>query len=451
MEAFEAAGQWWLPERTDNKVSGTLTVAESGRAELRLIGALRSFEEGGETVTKDGVTTTTFTDKSMHAAGVYPRILGIADGKAYTLDDCFQTNWKHNLFGGGVGAETVHIHQILRGAQFDAGEELEFTSMVVHLDWFTYWVGLGGIGESMKVKEEKGGGMQPIEHVLTIKPVATEEFNGIDGATLKIGQTYGLSGDNVTEKRVWQDFYFVVEFPEAVPLDRLLEQAGLVQHLVSMGTGRVAAFKTVSLRHPDLALNLGEKTHLVPIELFAQWQVSNPQKPKYLSSHDMPFSLPQLGGANGISNWVAAAEPHMAAVSRVMSTRYEPSPYVGNSFLNCAAALEGYDRTKHGDDINYVDRVRRCIAHAGAEFEQLVGDTEAWAKAVRNKRNDVAHHNIGVESASTEQVLLTRSAYWLFVLCLLRDSGAPEQVFENIKQHGAFMWLQTQLADLDLS
>ena len=68
MDSFEASGQWWLPEKPDHKVAGTLTVSESGRSELRLIGSLRSMEERGETSTTDGVTTTIFTEKAMQAS-----------------------------------------------------------------------------------------------------------------------------------------------------------------------------------------------------------------------------------------------------------------------------------------------------------------------------------------------------------------------------------------------
>ena len=71
----------------------------------------------------------------------------------------------------------------------------------------------------------------------------------------------------------------------------------------------------------------------------------------------------------------------MPALSRVMTTRYGSS-YVGDLFLNCAAALEGYDRDKHGDDIYYVNRLKRCIEQAGDVFAYLVGYTDSWARAL---------------------------------------------------------------------
>jgi hypothetical protein len=54
-----------------------------------------------------------------------------------------------------------------------------------------------------------------------------------------------------------------------------------------------------------------------------------------------------------------------------MTTRYGANPYMGDSFMNCAAALEGYDREKHRDEKWYVDRVKRCAVYAGRPFAEL--------------------------------------------------------------------------------
>jgi len=350
MEPFEASGQWWLPENPDHKVAGTLSVSDTGRSDLRLIGSLRSPLGVGETSAEGDVTQTVFTDKSMHAAGVFSRIAGLSGSKAFTLDDCFQTHWSGDLFGRGLDAQTIHVNQVLRGAYFEPGEALEFTTLIVRMDWLVYWVLLGGITESVTVQnpDDTNASMKPIEHVLTIKPVDPLDLEGPGGAAIQLAQMYGLDGDHITERRLTQDFYFVVGFPDVVPLQDLLSQAGALQDLVSIGTGKVAAFKEVSLRHPDIERSFGDKTHELPIELFAQWQVKNSQHPEYLTSYDMPFTFAQLGGAGGTEKWLKAVEQHRPALSRVMSTRYSPNRYVGDSFINCAAALEGYDRTKHG-------------------------------------------------------------------------------------------------------
>lgn len=443
MDSIEAPGQWWLPENPDHKVSGTLVIRESGEAELRLIGTLRSPFYGGDVATAiDGTTTITHSSRSMHNAGLYPRILGQAGSKEYTLDDCFQTQLRENLFGDALGLESIHVHQVLQGAWFEQGEGLEFTRLVLHMDWLAYWVELSGISENRIVDS--------MERTLTLRSIESQQFEGLDGTRMMLGQSWEVSGDGITERRLTQDFYFEVEAPTLMPLNALLSQAGALQDLVSIATGKRAAFKSISLRHPDVATRRGDTRYLSAIDLFAQWQVKNASTPKRLTSYDMPFSLTQLGGVDGISRWLNAVAEHIPALSRVMTAQYG-STYVGDLFLNCAAALEGYDRDRHGDDIYYLERLKRCVVHAGDLFAYLVDDTDAWARAVKNRRNDLAHHNAGVEAATTEQRLLGSSAYWLFVLCLLRDASAPDAVFDNIRQVGSFQWLKLQLTDLALA
>jgi hypothetical protein len=132
---------------------------------------VRSWLDEGETATVGGVTRTDFSDRSMAQASVYPRIVGVAEGEAYTLDDCPQTRRRMNLFGDDEGKQTIQVHQVFRGVHFDAGEALEGSSaLVTYMDWLLSWVELGGISESVKVEDGEGG-TKHIEHVLTIKPV----------------------------------------------------------------------------------------------------------------------------------------------------------------------------------------------------------------------------------------------------------------------------------------
>ena len=69
-----------------------------------------------------------------------------------------------------------------------------------------------------------------------------------------------------------------------------------------------------------------------------------------------------------------------------------PSHRATDHLLNCAAALEAYDRDKHVDDINLVSRLERCAEWAGEPFAALVVDTDAWSKRLKKNRVDVAHH-----------------------------------------------------------
>jgi hypothetical protein len=257
-----------------------------------------------------------------------------------------------------------------------------------------------------------------------------------------------VSGTDFVERRVTQDFVFHVQFPDPQPLNDLLAIASHLQDLVTIATGRRAAFTSISLRRPDVAHPRdGLPPILVPIDMFAKWVV----KPdgRKLRPHQVVFTLADFGGGDAITRWLRVADEHASSLSRVMISRYSESTYASDSLLNSAAALEAYDRDKNGKQTrkegNLINRFRRSITWAGHLFADLVDDTEAFATQLKDQRNAVAHHSSGVEG-STAQIFLGRAAAWLFLICLLRDADAPEAVFEKIKDRDDWRWLKEHVA-----
>lgn len=448
MEPIEAPGEWWLPENPDKKVPGILSVSEEGRAELRLIGAFRSWRDMGTTsVAEDGSSVTTLTQQAMENAAVYPRIVGISQASQFTLEDCFRTGMKENLLSSAPPTERIHVGQTFKGVLFEPGEALEFSSLTVQLDWLPYWLRLRGIEESVTSRRQEDD-FSPVHHDLKLTRQEPKSFPGLDGGTITLGQTYGLLGDGVTERRLKQDAYFTVEAPDLSSVSSLLRQASLIQDLVSIGTGKVAAFRSVSLTHPDITTDLGGKRVTTNIDMYAPWQLKNPEEIRTLWEHDLVFSFDDIGGVAGIGGWLTGVRPYQYALSRAMATRYARGGFAADSFFATAAALEAYDRTKHQDNQYYVDRLKRCGEFAGVPFVNLVGKVDNWARVAKDARNDVAHHNPGVGDASLEQVILGRSAYWLFVICMLREAGAPESLFKKLQGHSSFRWVRDEVAQL---
>lgn len=446
MDAFEAEGEWWLPSAPDRKVRGRLTVSDAGEAELALIGSMRSLHEAGESVTENGVTTTRFTEASMEQSGVYPRIVGVADGRSWTLEDCLQANFTFGF--GTLETERIQVSQVYRNVAFEDGEALQFEKVYVWMDWFAFWVLRSGLEETIEWTKDEDGRDKHSATTLKVTPVEAESCAGQNGATITLGQSYGVAGNQVTERRLTQDFYFSVAAHGLVDLDVLLGQVSDLQNLVSIGTGKTAAYKDLQFRHPDVVQSWGDDTREIDIEMFARWQVKNEEEPKNLGRHEMFFSLPDLGGMESVERWLAVAERYRSELGRVMATRYAQGMYLSDRLLNCAAALEAYDRTKNPKDAYYADRLRRAAAFAGDPFTELVGDVEAWVQALKTARNDVAHHNARMATVSTEHLFLSRSAYWLFIFCMLREADAPDTLFEHMAEHSSIRWLKRRLAEV---
>ena len=60
---------------------------------------------------------------------------------------------------------------------------------------------------------------------------------------------------------------------------------------------------------------------------------------KPLKSHDLFFTLDDIGGIKGFAEWMRVADRYRSALGRAMATKYAERMYVSDRFLNGAAAL----------------------------------------------------------------------------------------------------------------
>ncbi|MBS4754043.1 hypothetical protein KG112_14610 [Nocardioides sp. zg-ZUI104] len=340
------------------------------------------------------------------------------------------------------------MHSVFEGIQFEPDEALEFTEIVVKLHGLVLFVRRSGLEENIEV-EEIDGRQRLVRHTVSMAPVPDEEFDCLDGATCRLVHLWKTGGTDFVERHVSQDFAIYVKYDDKQPLDRLLDIARHLQDLITVATGRRAAFPSISLRHPDVAREEGK---LHPIEMYAKWSVKVEENKKPPQMHDIVFSLDDFGGVEALTRWLEVADANAASLSRVMISRYSDTTYASDLLLNAAAALEGYHREKYegGEDTKtwFATRVKKCVEGAGAVFADLVPDIELFAKLLKDNRVAVAHHLSGVADGSTQQIFLGRAASWLLILCLLRDAEAPEEVFDKIKDRPDWRWLKRHVAEV---
>lgn len=443
MEKLDVDGQWWLPGNEKNPVAGHLSISPEGRVELTLIGALDSYLSAGDSSTEDGVTTTHITEDSMDRSGVYQRVLGVADNRAFTLEDNLQVHRQMI----GLESQRIQASQAFRNVHFEGGEPLQFKKVMTDMDWLAFWVGQSGINETHEFVKDDDGSDQHKSITVTVSRVPPQSCPGPKGSVVTLAHGYGIDGNRVTERRLTQDFGFAVEMPTLVPIGELLDQMSDLQDLVSIGTGQIAAYSGVQFFHPNVVHSLPDKDFNVAIDMFARWQVVNERPVKSLNYHEMYFTLGELGGIAGVARWLQVAAANRTALGRVLSTRYSRGMYQSDKMFNCAAALEGYDRDKNPKG-TLAERLRRLAKQAGTPFQTLVGDVGAWVEKLKDARNDAGHHKARLFAASTEHLFLSESAYWLFVLCLLKEAQAPQAVFDHIGTHAHYRWLQRRVAEM---
>lgn len=455
MESFSAQGTWWLPgQREQRAVPGTLSFDPTSGAELSLMGMLRSAEEFMEREkTESGDTRVRLTSEAYERSGTYPRIHGVAEGKSFTLEDCFQIR-SHNPFFGEDSAEVIYVNQILKGAWYDEDEELSAFRMLVRFDHFAYWVRQSGLNEEQYFAGPDS--TEPLErwasHFADIIPSLTFEL--ADGGEIAIEQILTQTGDRMVERGFKQDFGLYIRYEDSRSLGDLFGTMRSLQDLASMGLDRSAAIKSISFRHPHIYRTYGKeesRKDYLSIDYYAQLEDSRRrQAAKTLHEHDMMFTLPDIGGVQGIQRWMEVARFHRSSLNRVMATMFNRTMYVTDRLLNRAAALEAFDRMDTGyKNTEFRTRIGRCTTLAGPVFEELVHDSEEWADILCDQRNEIAHHREPIVVIATAQQLnIAECAYFLFMLCMLKRAEVPDSAFKRIKAHGRYDHLRRQLAEI---
>lgn len=442
---FEVKGDWWLPERPDSRVPGILTFSLEHGAELALLGSLRTLFEGGQRTEKDGVVQITMTESALERSGRYPRLHGEVGITAYTLDDCFRTRSSSNLFGG-QGSETIHVNRVLRGALFEQNEALEATGVSFAVAHLSDWVMETGIEEQWHWDEDD----KPLEEGtprfrLEAFEKPDRQVVTTDGRTVSLRHSVGIEGDRIDRRSLTQGFHWRVDSAgNKVPMEDLLDWASDLQDLVSIASCKTAGFDFVRFWHPDVYRQLDEgRTFPEAIDMFARWSAKSEKPTRRLYEHDLLFTIQNLGGIEGVRRWMDVAERNRGALGRVMGSRYARGMFVSDRLLNCAAALEAFDRDSTGHiTSSFKTRLNRCASLASVPFTALVGDTASWAEAIRLERDEIAHHfGRRTRTTGSESLYLWQSLYFLFVMCMLRASETPEAAFDHLQQHTEYLRL----------
>lgn len=439
MEDFSGAGMFWLPNDEDHKVAGRLEFTPQDGATLELIGDL---------------TRSRSPVLQLPNASTFDRIVGIANKKAVTLDQCLVGNTVMN--SPGTTLMTLHPQFVLAGAHFDAGEALRFYAIAVSFTRLHAWT--HHVGTSLSWPQT--GRVRKFS--LNYEEPTEEEFAGAFG-TMTLGSTWNIAGDHVERSEFTYDSYIKIEREEDGDLfEDLLPLSQGLQDLLTLATDSVTYPRRITLWHRDL-----DQT---TVELWYQRSGKAEPPSKRLVGPDMTFTYEQFGELPGVYRWLSYAEQYHSVVASMLANRYRPSTYVENRLLNAVVAAESFDRTRfdntimpraefrtmrdnivsqvskerqqwlreqlaHSNEPRLRYRLKRMALHAGPKYLDLVGDVDVWAGAVTRARNDIAHGRrvrVPENTASKGAYIhwLAESVMTLVLLSILKEC-ASDRAFDH--------------------
>lgn len=122
-QLLDCKGTWWLPENPKEQRTGTLHFSPDEGGELSLIGDFGETDLVGKVTKRFNI------------------ILGVSEGKEFTLYGCQQSSMK--AYATEVlQTESVYvIGQILVGQHFPKSDEIKFNRMIISFSYLNEWVG----------------------------------------------------------------------------------------------------------------------------------------------------------------------------------------------------------------------------------------------------------------------------------------------------------------------
>lgn len=433
---FEVQGEFWLPDFEDRKVAGILTFDRKDGGRLALIGSLETAEDIFRNQSRD-----------------YSRILGNDGRNLYTLDGCFRTQSSMS-FPGHAGRQGFYVGRIVKGTYaYSKDETVSVDGLAVRITNMLDWVRINGL--------------QAIEHFAETKPPSREwEILGerqpsitcaIDNGTLKLGHQLWRTESDIHGVTIKQDNYAKFEFISELALDDAIDRASDLQDLISIATTRVSTYKAIHLYHPVFAHERQDGTRIPqPAELYVEWIAQAQHADKKPTKHDMLFTFDQFDGITGVARWMATAQKYRSTLGRVMNTIYSPFMFVQDKILHRVAALEAFHKQWSGNpNAHLVDRLKELATYAGKPFETLVGkkpeneNIATWCEKAKDERHDTAHH-LGrqLHQDGGELFYVGQGAYWLFVICLLREAQAPPAAFDQMTKCPTFVFESREIRNI---
>lgn len=447
-QEYVKTGYFWLPEKEDRKIPGTLTISDGGDIELEVVGL---FDEGVEAINgEDDIS----------------RIIGhVEKDGLVTLDNCFYT--KKNISFGAISKSKVCVNRVLSGAAYEKNELFTFNSLSFSVDCFDEWVGISGIKVDSDWKNKTA--------TIYYEPPQDIVFQLDNEMRLEICFAYTLPGfPTTTEANITQRAYFKLTSEELRPLSEFTSIAFKLTSLMCFAIDDTVTLKNLIAKSSEIQADLGEgKSYLVPIYIYYP-SIPFSEKSPNKSWHQMLFGYSAIksNAQDVFNNWINAYDFIAPALSLYFSTKTGAQRYLDGKFLALAQGLETYHRRTsnekmmesseyqslihkiidncpgehlewlngrlmYGNEINLGKRLKRIIE----PFKEKMGNNKQREKLIRlivNTRNYLTHYNENLKTSAaqgSELWILCQKMEIIFQLHFLKVIGLNEEEIDSVVQN----------------
>jgi len=451
MDNFEYSGIWWLPEKPDKQVSGTLKFYSGENTSLQLIGAFKDITE-------------------INVVKNHDIILGLtSEGKKITLFKCFEH--QSVIHVPGFISTSFFVSVVFEGHQFNKTEDIVFDSVLLHYNNLNEWAGIYGFQHQPNKNTE---GPHPLAEMSYLKPqkveVKLEKFSvSID---FQFTQKGGFS-----EIKWEQTTFFKIETYEPTNFEGYMSLCYNIQNFLSLAMGSAALPLTMIAKTKECQITMGDGKIMYPeISIFYPIRGLS-ELAKNIAHFNMLFSFRDISVdyEKCIKNWFAKSNSLQPVYDLYFGTLYNSSIYLQHAFSSLIQAVETYHRRTHDGkyltddeylktvypilmksipstvDRNFKEslkgkllylnefslrkRLNEILEYCGNITEHFIKNKAEFIEATVDTRNYLTHFDKRLEAKANQREnlnLLTQRLKFILEICLLKELEISDTVIDGL-------------------
>jgi len=432
MDKFEYEGIWWLPDKPEKQVSGTLRFTPNEGAILDLIGSFKDTKE---------------INKMLELE----IILGISsNGKNITLHKCFET--KSNVSVPRLLTSSFYANEVFVGAHFQKSEDIKFRELSICYSYLDEWVNISGFNIQYPDKRE-----------VVIKYKQPEPIQASIGEDCKMFIDFQVT---IVQKEasIKQRTYIRIEPSVEKSLEEYWNIMRDIQNFLSLGVTEPV--------YPLTITGITEANNS-PVEIYYH----SPEISKVPKTLCMLFTFKDISDRFEIllKNWFEKADTLGPVYDLYFGTLYNPRMYLQHQFLSLIQAIEAYHRRKfegkylsnddyepiyekfkkfinelaiepsfkealksklkYGNEHSLRKRLKDLFEKYKEVVDDFIEDKDIFVNRVVDTRNYLTHYdkNLMEKAVDGEQLYyVTQQLKIVIVICLLSELGFNFKEIKNL-------------------
>ncbi|NJE11887.1 HEPN domain-containing protein [Thermococcus sp. LS2] len=449
MSDLEYKGVWWLPDRPEVKVPGTLKLTPNRGAVLDLLGYFKDIRD----------------IKNIMNLSHHEIILGkTSDGRDITLHKCIETN--KTLRFPGFSTSSFYVENIFVGAHFFEEEDLKFKKLLVRYRYLDEWANISGF-------QFQYGELRETEFVIRYKcpdpiNVRLDEDWII---SLEFQTKYPTYSIVQKEACISQMTYVGIASSDKRSFNEYLKMVSLIQDFLSLGVGKSVYPLTT----------IGITIEGTKVEVFYPIVGAHNTTADTVVPPKMPFTFKDISSRFEVvlRNWFKKAELLEPVYNLYFGTLHNPHTYLEHQFLSMVQAVESYHRRvydgkylpeeeyeelykvlvgaipddtkrdlkerlkaylKYGNEFSLRKRLKQIINQYKDILDEYLEDRNKFIEDVVITRNYLTHYDKELKERAAKDVelyYLTQKLRLLVMICLLAELGFDSNEIKNIVQRSA--------------